>query len=519
MTKKIGPVFIWTFIGLFSLISGECHSQVYCSGKMLDILQRSQIFDDSKTLVDMPLRYAPKVVLEAFGNLADHDRETLEAFIRKYFAPVGDDIEDIKDPSDWIPNPPFLDHISDPNLKSFGGGIHDLWRNLTKSINHTEYCSECYSSIEVPFPFVVAGDRFREYYYWDTFWIIKGLLVSGMINTTKGMLLNMMSLVEQYGFVPNGGRVYYLNRSQPPVLTQIVHEYVQTTGDYEFLSLALPILDKEYQFWMKNRTIFVHGYELNRYHVENKLPRPEAYLADVNATEGMDEKRREKYYEGVATAAESGQDFSSEWFRKSFNQSTIETERVVPVCLNSMMLANEITLYYMHSAIGNETTAKYYRKRSSLRWSAIQDLMWNEGDLQWYDFNVRSDRQDDRFYATNWLPLWTVAYTNFKLTDRLPDDFSVEEFRLSPSLLKKILDNMMYSEEAFHYPAGVPTSLFNTSEQWDFPNVWAPLMFYLVEGIRNINTSDSRSFSLDLVDRWISTSYCGWKNTGFMFEK
>jgi neutral trehalase len=30
---------------------------------------------------------------------------------------------------------------------------------------------------------VVPGERFREVYYWDSYWVVKGLLVSGMFDT------------------------------------------------------------------------------------------------------------------------------------------------------------------------------------------------------------------------------------------------------------------------------------------------------------------------------------------------
>ena len=33
--------------------------------------------------------------------------------------------------------------------------------------------------------FFVPGQRFREVYYWDTYWVVKGLLVSGMLESAK----------------------------------------------------------------------------------------------------------------------------------------------------------------------------------------------------------------------------------------------------------------------------------------------------------------------------------------------
>lgn len=42
---------------------------------------------------------------------------------------------------------------------------------------------ERHSLLILPQPSVVAGDRFREIYYWDSYFIVEGLLVSGMTQT------------------------------------------------------------------------------------------------------------------------------------------------------------------------------------------------------------------------------------------------------------------------------------------------------------------------------------------------
>jgi alpha,alpha-trehalase len=58
----------------------------------------------------------------------------------------------------------------------------------------------------------LAGDRFRECYYWDSYWVVRGLLASGMRATARHIVLNLLHLVNTYGHVPNGARTYYLNR-------------------------------------------------------------------------------------------------------------------------------------------------------------------------------------------------------------------------------------------------------------------------------------------------------------------
>ena len=41
--------------------------------------------------------------------------------------------------------------------------------------------------------------------------------------------------------------------------------------------------------------------------------------------------------------------------------------------------------------------------------------------------------------------------------------------------------------EAFNYSGGVPTSLERSSQQWDFPNVWPPLVEMVVTALENVS--------------------------------
>lgn len=81
---------------------------------------------------------------------------------------------------------------------------------------------------------------------------MKGLLISGMKKTAMGMAQNLASMVERFGFVPNGGRIYY-KRSQPPMLTPIVYAIYEETNNSTFVKELLPMLEKEFQFWENNR--------------------------------------------------------------------------------------------------------------------------------------------------------------------------------------------------------------------------------------------------------------------------
>ena len=92
---------------------------------------------------------------------------------------------------------------------------------------------------------IVPGGRFRESYYWDSYWINKGLLVSGMTTTANGVVNNLLTQVKTYGFVPNGGRDYYLNRSQPPFLSDMVVDLYNSNSTF-LTQDVLDTLNTEY---------------------------------------------------------------------------------------------------------------------------------------------------------------------------------------------------------------------------------------------------------------------------------
>lgn len=86
-----------------------------------------------------------------------------------------------------------------------------------------------------------------------------------MYQTTRGMLENFLSLIDRFGFIPNGGRIYYLARSQPPLLSGMIKSYVDHTHDYNFAIHSIELLVREFEYFMTNKTVIVKGHRLARY--------------------------------------------------------------------------------------------------------------------------------------------------------------------------------------------------------------------------------------------------------------
>ncbi|ODQ51086.1 glycoside hydrolase [Saitoella complicata NRRL Y-17804] len=532
-----------------------CDSPIYCPGEILQNIQLAQPFDDSKTFVDLPTIRPLDEVLAAWANLTlpFEGNDTLSQFLDTYFGQPGTEIEavNISAPA----NPAFLRGINDTVVKGFASAVNGYWPQLARRyVGDDVLCDGCVSSfIPVNRTFVVAGGRFREYYYWDSFFIIEGLLLSELYDIASNIILNFLDLVDQFGFMPNGGRIYYLNRSQPPFLTQMVRRYVDTTGDVSFLERALPTLDLEYQFWMKNTTVRIQSpysnttRHLNRYYVNNTQPRPESYLEDYQtahntsfygangtvypARTNLSQSQIESLYSDLATGAETGWDYSSRWLKQSaladngnapndYILRTLNTRNIVPVDLNSILYYNEVELARFWSMIASNTTAnssievrnittnattsavkqsQFYTHAAQERKIAMQDLLWDAGNYSFYDFNLTSNARNKEFTPANYLPFWAGA--------------APEWTHANTSIIEEIWEPVLH--DLTEYPGGVATSDITTGLQWDFPNVWPPLQYLLMEGlIRESNATFARNLTIEIAQRYMDSAFCSWYATG-----
>ena len=246
-------------------------------------------------------------------------------FLTTYFGEAGSELEPV--PTEQLEtDPSFLENVNSSVIVDFTRQVIDIWPDLTRRYvgsSGTSNCTGCVNSfIPINRTFVVAGGRFREPYYWDSFWIVEGLLRTkgSFTQIAENIIENFMDLVEEIGFVPNGARRYYENRSQPPLLTQMVRVYVEYTQNYTLLERAIPVLELEYEFWVNNRSVTLErggkNYTLHHYNVSNTQPRPESYREDYitannqtyfneegeefNATQPLNDTERAVLYANLA---------------------------------------------------------------------------------------------------------------------------------------------------------------------------------------------------------------------------
>ncbi|KAK6619676.1 hypothetical protein RUM43_012433 [Polyplax serrata] len=493
-----------------------CSSDIYCHGRLLHTIQMAQLYNDSKTFVDKKLKYKPAVTLEKFNALMQETddnptKKQLQDFVNDYFED-GNELEAWV-PPDWTPNPQFLQNIVDPNYRKWASDLNYLWTNLTrKMILDVKNNPDQYSIVYVPNGLVVPGGRFTEFYYWDTYWIVQGLLLSEMYETVRGILLNFLSMVSQYGFVPNGGRVYYLERSQPPLLTPMVLNYYEATNDIDFLQSHIGLLEKEFKFWLTNRTVEIEKdgqtYVLARYFAPSSGPRPESYSEDYNSASFLStQSEKDDHYIDLKSAAESGWDFSSRWFisdkTNQGNISSIHTRYIIPVDLNAFVYWSAKIISRFYGILENPEKQEQYAQIADTWRKAVTEILWHPDLGIWLDYDMRNNIRRNYFYPSNLAPLWTECY----------DKDAVKE--VGEGILKYLDDtNIMVN-----FLGGIPASLEMTGQQWDLPNAWPPLQMIAIQGLKKMNLPNANAKAAEMARNWVYSNFKGFHDTQEMFEK
>ncbi|KYM85636.1 Trehalase [Atta colombica] len=491
-----------------------CDSQVYCEGPLLRTVQLAGIFNDSKTFVDLYQLHDPNVTVENFNIFMkatsnSPNRTEVATFVAENFA-MREELDNSTLP-DWKENPGILKSIKNLQYRKWAKRLNYIWKTLARKItNDLVINPQRHSLIYVNNTFVIPGGRFKEFYYWDSYWIIEGLLLCDMHVTVKGMIENFLSIVERYGFVPNGGRVYYLSRSQPPLLIPMVAKYYDHTKDRKFLKKNIAILEKEFEYW-QNKTVDVRKngkiYKMAHYVVNSRGPRPESYKEDYQLVQQVLEQERGSIYNNLKAAAESGWDFSYRWCirtNKNANLSlvNVSTSDIIPVDLNAILQRNARMLAHFHVILGNVKKNWHYAQIALEYQAAIDNVLWNEDEKIWLDYDMKNKQSRNIFYTSNLSPLYTMSYDWNKR-----NEYALQ----SVSYIKR--------NEIDLYFGGTPSSINYTGEQWDFPNAWPPLQSFLILGLYQTKVKEAVDWAKILADRWLKSNYLGYDEYGKMFEK
>ena len=455
-------------------------------GALYSAVELSNVFTDSKTFPDLLPDAAPAIELQRYQAQKDIPGFSLAGFVQQHFSATPIPAAPVVNPA--APGTSLLDYVT------------SLWPVLTQ----TAVTVPAYSTLQPePQPYIVAGDRFRESYYWDSYFIALGLEQNGQHAVSVDILKDFAHDINLYGFVPNGNRSYYLSRSEPPFFSYLVELVAKRDGPGTLVQY-LPEIQKEYDYWMDGAdtiapgTAYRHvvrldnGIVLNRYYDDRQAPRDESYKEDVQ-TAAQANRPSGVVWQNLRATAASGWDFSSRWLADGQSLTTVRTLDILPVDLNSLMFHLETTLAQAYLLKGDTTRSAEYALRAANRGRAIQQLMWNGQINAFADY------------------LWTEKHTTGTLSAATLYPLYVH--LASPSEAKTVAATV---KSTLLQPGGIVTTPVNSGQQWDSPNGWAPLQWIAVQAFTSYGDTD---LAQTVATRWVEKNIAGYEQQAELVEK
>ncbi|MEN8255527.1 MAG: trehalase family glycosidase [Verrucomicrobiota bacterium] len=363
--------------------------------------------------------------------------------------------------------------------------------NLPKTVRFQTEDEGIYFGLPRPYSVPAIKGMFQEMYYWDTFFMNKGLIADGQLEQAKNNTENILYLIDRFGFMPNGSHRLFLSRSQPPYASMMVRAVYEQTGDKEWLAKACKTLETEYNgFWMADR-LAPNG--LNRYGNQaddKELLEFYEYLfsrfPNFDTTGIETDKDKRKVGSHFIAEAESGWDFTPRFDSRcgDFN----------PIDLNCNLYMYEKNFEFYYSELGWEGSEKWVglaKKRKAL----INQYCCNPKDGLFYDHDFVNNKLSPVFSSANFNVLWSGVAT--------------------PEQAANVWKNLPRLELDHGVTACEPAEQKQVY-QWDAPNGWANLQYLAIFGLEKFGYKEDAK---RIADKYTDIVVKNFKATGNIWEK
>ncbi len=363
--------------------------------------------------------------------------------------------------------------IDQDNLRSALKYIDDFWAKLEHHHNEDDG-----TLVGLPYPYIVpayepnASFEFREQYYWDSYFTALGLTDKKHQVIVEGMLENLLFLFRRFSLIPNASRMYFTGRSQPPVLTSFIfHVYDTYDKSDEWLAQKIAVAQAEYE------TVWMYDKHPKWHNVHNGLSR----YYDINVLHDLAE-------------AESGWDMTPRFERKCLD--------FLPVDLNSLLYKYETDFARAAEIVGDKKLAKSWHSKAEDRKQAMNKLMWGRLRGFYFDYNYQRKVLGDIWSLAGYYPMWAGL--------------------ASESQARRLVDNLQRFEKkgglsATSKPLIDTTVIFGSLKvQWAYPNGWAPLHYFAVEGLKRYGYHAEAE---KIARTWVKTNVDWFAKHGVFLEK
>ncbi len=330
------------------------------------------------------------------------------------------------------------------------------------------------SSFYIPHSFIVPNtEHFKRIYYWDTYFMFRGLMGTKRQTIMKDMVNNFIYLFHKFHIIPNFSAPASINHSQPPFFSSMImdayltplrthkkHKYhiglrngIYKIGNIVWFRKAINIAKKEYQqVWIDVDNLYNHhvkGYILARY------------------------GDRDIGY-GYSSELESGWDFTSRFYNRC--------DQFLPIDLNSYLYKYELDFADAARILRDENEEKKWTEKALHRKKEINTYMWDENNGFFYDYGYKYERLSNFLSLASFVPMWAgiptidQAKRMVKMLPKFETPYGLT-ITAKESLAKPI--DITKIQKRYH-PA--IKDIVNP-KQWDYPNIWSPLEYLTIIGL------------------------------------
>jgi alpha,alpha-trehalase len=333
------------------------------------------------------------------------------------------------------------------------------------------------SLLGLPKPYLVPSYRaktgfdYNELYYWDSYFMVQGMLDDDHKELVMGILENLESLFKRYKVIPNASRTYLTGRSQPPFLTTFILDiYQQYKMDEDWLKTNMAVAREEYE------TVWMGVKKPNERQVYKGLSR----YYDINYLHDLAE-------------AESGWDMTPRFDRRALN--------FLPVDLNALLYKYETDFARVEKMLGNVREAAHWDDVAEQRKKTMNTLMWDRIRGLYYDYNFVKKKRGNVSSLAAYFPMYVG----------MVDD------KQAAALVKAL--------RRFEHKGGLSTTdalplgqfvLGSLPTQWAYPNGWAPLHFVVIKALERYGYhADARR----IATKWLKSNLMWFNNEHVFLEK
>lgn len=332
--------------------------------------------------------------------------------------------------------------------------IRETWKGTVRVRTQDEG-----THLGLPYPYNVpcVKDGFDTLFYWDTYFICRGLELQDFHQQVRWNCDNLLHLLDRFGFVPNASTSFLVKCSQPPYLGETIALVLKQSPDAAWRRRAAEALEREHGFWMQRRLLPCglnhYGHHLadmiGEAGVPARLEQEFEWLlvGRMGMAAVADPAERRLLASHTLAEAESGWDFTPRFFRRATGIAAVD--------LNSILYRTEQILDGLWTDLGEPARASRWRAAAEERAALIRRLCWDEEQGCFADWDPDAGSCLKLVTAATFQPLWAGIAT--------------------PEQARRTL---AVAERQLLLPHGIVTCAANNSGlnyQWDYPNAWPPL--------------------------------------------